>query len=113
MKTIAEETMVEWTKEEKERINSVYGCELIYENATPDQIKDTSVPNDAYLVYYEVAGENYVDVCRGRKRVDFRKLPFLILKLYVQSNQKIADVYVTTACCNMHSKGAMVGFALT
>lgn len=70
MRTIAEDTMVEWTKEEKERINSVYGCELIYENATPDQVKDTSVPNDAYLVYYEVAGENYVDVCRGRKRVD-------------------------------------------
>jgi hypothetical protein len=70
MKTIAKETMVEWTKEEKEKINSVYGCELIYENATPDQIKDTSVPNDAYLVYYEISGVNYVDVCRGRKRVD-------------------------------------------
>lgn len=70
MKTIAKETMVEWTKEEKDKINSIYGCELIYENATPDQIKDTSVPNDAYLVYYEVANVNYVDVCRGRKRVD-------------------------------------------
>lgn len=70
MKTIAKETMVEWTKEEKEKINSVYGCELIYENATPDQVKDTSVPNDAYLVYYEVDGTGYVDVCRGRKRVD-------------------------------------------
>ena len=70
MKTIAKETMIEWTKEEKEKINSVYGCELIYENATPDQVKDTSVPNDAYLVYYKVAGTNYIDVCRGRKRVD-------------------------------------------
>jgi hypothetical protein len=65
-----ERKMVEWTNEEKEKINSVYGCELIYANATPEQIKDTSVPNDAYLVYYQVNNDNYVDVCRGRKRVD-------------------------------------------
>ena len=62
--------MTEWTKEEKEKINSVYGCELIYEHATIDQIKDTSVPNDAYLIYYELENNSYVDVCRGRKKVD-------------------------------------------
>jgi len=67
---IKKRKMVEWTNEEKEKINSVYGCELIYTNATLEQIKDTSVPNDAYLVYYQVNNDNYVDVCRGRKRVD-------------------------------------------
>jgi hypothetical protein len=67
---IKDKKMVEWSKEEKEKINSVYGCELIYSNATPDQIKDTSVPNDAYLVYYQLDDGSYVDVCRGRKRVD-------------------------------------------
>jgi hypothetical protein len=71
MKTISKENkMAEWSKEEKEKINSVYGCELIYENATYEQIKDVSLPNDAYLVYYELKGNTYVDVCRGRKRVD-------------------------------------------
>lgn len=70
MNTIAKEKMIEWTKEEKERIVSVYGCELIYEKATPEQVKDTSVPNDAYLVYYQIEDGNYVDVCRGRKRAD-------------------------------------------
>mgnify|MGYP006287912139 CR=1 FL=1 len=71
MKTISKENkMAEWSKEEKEKINSVYGCELIYENATYEQIKDVSLPNDAYLVYYELEGNTYVDVCRGRKRVD-------------------------------------------
>ncbi len=71
MSIIAEERkMDEWTNEEKQKINSVYGCELIYEKATPEQVKDTSLPNDAYLVYYEVEGKTYIDVCRGRKRVD-------------------------------------------
>jgi hypothetical protein len=71
LKTVLKEKkMTEWTKEEKEKINSVYGCELIYEHATIDQIKDTSVPNDAYLIYYEVESNSYVDVCRGRKKVD-------------------------------------------
>lgn len=71
MKTIAKDKkMGEWTKEEKEKINSVYGCELIHEKASSEQVKDTSLPNDAYLVYYEVEGEVHVDVCRGRKRVD-------------------------------------------
>lgn len=71
MKTaIKDKKMVEWSNEEKENINSVYGCELIYSNATPEQVKDTSVPNDAYLVYYDIENNNYVDVCRGRKRVD-------------------------------------------
>jgi hypothetical protein len=71
VKTILKEKkMAEWTREEREKINSVYGCELIYENATIDQVKDTYVPNDAYLIYYEVENNAYVDVCRGRKRVD-------------------------------------------
>jgi hypothetical protein len=71
MKTIAKDRkMGEWTKEEKEKINSVYGCELIHEKATDEQVKDKSLPNDAYLIYYEVEGESFVDVCRGRKRVD-------------------------------------------
>lgn len=71
MKTISKEKkMAEWSREERERINSVYGCELIYEKATSEQIKDTSLPNDAYLVYYQIEGNNYIDVCRGRKRVD-------------------------------------------
>ena len=71
MKTIVKENkMAEWSKEEKEKINSVYGCELIYENATEDQIKDTSIPSDAYLIHYEVEDITYVDICRGRKRSD-------------------------------------------
>jgi hypothetical protein len=71
MKTIVDgDKMTEWTKEEKKQINSIYGCELIYEKASPEQIKDTSSPSDAYLVYYKIEEENYIDVCRGRKRVD-------------------------------------------
>lgn len=71
MKTIIKEKdMIEWSKEEIEKINSIYGCELIYQNATSDQIKDTSLPSDAYLVYYRIENDNYVDICRGKRKVD-------------------------------------------
>ncbi|MEN9301756.1 MAG: Synechococcus phage [Bacteroidota bacterium] len=71
MKTIAKkDKMEEWTKEEKQQINLFYGCEILYEKATIEQIKDSSSPSDAYLVYYETDSKKYVDVCRGRKRAD-------------------------------------------
>ena len=71
MKTIAKkDKMEERTKEEKKQIHSFYGCELMYEKANLEQIKDSSSPSDAYLVYYELDGKNYVDVCRGRKGSD-------------------------------------------
>lgn len=71
MRTIAKkDKMKEWTKEEQNQINMSYGCELLYEKATIEQIKDSSSPSDAYLVYYKTDGINYVDVCRGRKRAD-------------------------------------------
>lgn len=71
MKTIVDkDKMAEWTKEEKIQINLNYGCELIYEKATIEQIKDTTSPSDAYLVYYKIDDNSYIDVCRGRKRVD-------------------------------------------
>ena len=47
-----------------------YGCELIYSSASIQQAKDSSLPNDGYLVYYKVNNELHMDVCRGNKRVD-------------------------------------------
>jgi hypothetical protein len=35
-----------------------------------DQAKDPSLPNDAYLIWYNVDGETYMDVTRTKKRVD-------------------------------------------
>lgn len=69
MRTIAQKQMAE-KREEKKYLPSDYGCELIYEKATTEQIRDKSLPTNAYLIYYKVNGNSYIDVCRGRKRVD-------------------------------------------
>ena len=47
-----------------------YGCEIIFEKATMNQAKDSSLPNDAYLIWYNIDGETFMDVTRCRKRVD-------------------------------------------
>lgn len=62
-----EEKIVEWTAEEKTKLPPRYGCEILVENASIDQQKDTSFPNDAYLVYYTINDKNCVDICRGTR----------------------------------------------
>ena len=57
MNAVKEKKMAEWTPEEKNNLISNYGCELLVENATVEQIKDTSYPSDAYQVVYKVNGQ--------------------------------------------------------
>jgi hypothetical protein len=59
---------LEWTVEEKKNIPPQYGCEILVENASLEQIKDPSFPTDAYIVEYEVDGNRCIDLCRGSKR---------------------------------------------
>lgn len=67
MRAVVEKQMAEWTQQERQEINSVYGCEILLEKSTLGQIKDPSFPNDAYIVIYRVDGQTYMDLCRGRK----------------------------------------------
>lgn len=60
--------------EKKTNINKVlpheYGCEVLLENTTIDKVKDPSFPNDAYLIWYVVDEEEYIDLTRCHKRVN-------------------------------------------
>jgi hypothetical protein len=67
MTKVAEKKMDQWTPEEKKVIFSQYGCEILFERTTLQQIKDPSLPNDAYMVIYQVNGETFMDLCRGRR----------------------------------------------
>ena len=67
MTAVAEKEMAQWTPEEKKEIPSQYGCELLFERTTLQQIKDPSLPSDAYIVIYQVDGETYMDLCRGKR----------------------------------------------
>jgi hypothetical protein len=66
---VKEEVLLGWTKEERDNLPPKYGCQLIYEDASTSQIKDRSLPSDAYQVTYEIDGKVSVDICRG-KRLD-------------------------------------------
>ncbi len=60
--------------ENKTKINRVlpheYGCEIILENTSIEKAKDSSLPSDAYLIWYIVDGEKRVDLTRTPKRVN-------------------------------------------
>lgn len=57
--------------ENKTIINKVlpheYGCEVILENTTLENAKDSSFPNDAYLIWYLVDGNQCIDLVRGTR----------------------------------------------
>jgi len=44
-----------------------YGCEILLEKTTIERAKDKSFPNDAYLVWYVVDGQEYIDLTRGSR----------------------------------------------
>ena len=60
--------------EGKPQINRVlpheYGCEILLERTTIEKAKDSSLPNDAYLIWYIVDGEECIDLTRCAKRVN-------------------------------------------
>ena len=67
MTKVAEKKMTQWTPEERQEITSQYGCEILFERTTLQQVKDPSLPNDAYIVIYRVKNETFMDLCRGTR----------------------------------------------
>jgi hypothetical protein len=62
-----EKNMTEYGKEEKNVLSSDYGCEILLEKTTLEKAKDTSFPNDAYLVWYTIGETDHVDLTRGTR----------------------------------------------
>ncbi len=67
---VEEEIKVEWSQEERKSLPPRYGCELLIQNATMIQAKDSSLPSDAYLIWYKINDKVFMDICRCRKRSD-------------------------------------------
>ena len=59
--------MAESKKEEKNILPANYGCDILLEKTTLVQAKDSSFPNDAYLVWYNLNGERFLDLTRGTR----------------------------------------------
>ena len=67
---VGQEVNLEWTPEEKNNLPPQYGCQILLQDTTIEQAKDSSFPNDAYLIWYEVDGVTHLDLCRTTKRVN-------------------------------------------
>lgn len=69
MTVTKEKAMKEEDYEIQSRNPSSYGCEILLEKATLEQVKDSSFPNDACLIWYKVDDKVHMDLCRTSKRV--------------------------------------------
>ena len=56
-----------WTSQEKENHKSEYGCEIIVENGTLEQVSTTNAPTDACIVTYEYNEKVCRDLTRGSR----------------------------------------------
>lgn len=62
-----ESVMAEYSRKEKKVLPHEYGCEIILENTSLEKAKDSSFPNDAYLIWYTVNNEQHIDLVRGTR----------------------------------------------
>jgi hypothetical protein len=62
-----EKSTVEYGKEEKVVLPSTYGCEILLEKTSIEKAKDTSFPNDAYLIWYVEKQKEHIDLVRGTR----------------------------------------------
>ena len=63
--------MDSWSASERENSKKNYGCEIMIENGTWEQVTTKECPNDAQIVKYEVDGQLRYDLTRGQKKVEF------------------------------------------
>ena len=56
-----------WTSQEKENHKSEYGCEIIVENGTLEQVSVTNAPTDACIVTYDYNEKVCRDLTRGAR----------------------------------------------
>jgi hypothetical protein len=62
-----EKGMAEYGKEDNTVLPSKYGCEILLEKTNIERAKDSSFPNDAYLIWYLENGKEYIDLVRGTR----------------------------------------------
>ena len=59
-----------WTSKEKEDLSSKYSTSLIKENCNSEELKDKTLPSDAYIVTYKVDDAVRNDLVRCHAKVN-------------------------------------------
>ena len=65
-----ESVMTKKKTEQSTNSPSSYGCDILLQDTTIQQAKDSSFPNDAYLIWYIDDGQECIDLTRAAKRVN-------------------------------------------
>ena len=68
--SVESKPMYSWSQSEKDSSKQKYGCEIMVENGTWEQVSTKDCPNDARIVTYEVDGEVRYDLTRSAKAVN-------------------------------------------
>ena len=56
-----------WSKEEKELSMTLYGCEIMGEKCTEEELRNKNLPNDTYIISYFQNEKLFHDLVRGRR----------------------------------------------
>ncbi len=56
-----------WSKEEKDSIKEKYGCEIIIEDGSFDDVKTKKAPTDSYIIKYVHEDKVRFDLSRGTR----------------------------------------------
>ena len=65
--TKTEEKKIIWSKKEKDASKENYGCEIVVENGSKQDIHTTEAPTDCMIVTYEFDSEIHQDLTRGSR----------------------------------------------
>ena len=63
-----------WSSNEKQTSKDVYGCEILVDNGTMEEVSKTEYPNDAFIVKYHVDDKVCFDLTRGSRTALFLSL---------------------------------------
>ena len=56
-----------WTTEEKQNLQSLYGCDILVENGSLEDVSTKQAPTDAYIIKYIHEDNVCFDLTRGTK----------------------------------------------
>ena len=89
-KSDKKESKIIWSKKEKEESKEKYGCEIVIENGSLNEVTTVDAPTDAWIVTYEVEGEVHRDLTRGTrvKLFDMYYDKFKICLLYTSPSPR-------------------------
>ena len=60
-----------WTTEEKNNLQSLYGCDILVENGSLEDVSVKNVPTDSYIVKYMYEDKVHYDLTRGTRNTLF------------------------------------------